>query len=103
MMECQGWLPAEAGSFIAIQPESDADVDANAPDRFINLTLNAAGDVTLRWDARNGSANTASGTGSASGQLLHVALQKGPSSDTLRLFLDGALRITETPAPISMR
>jgi len=88
-----------------MQLTQDADANSSAPDRFFSLTVRSNGSLTFNWDDRsgvNGHYNTVEATGVEAMRWTHVGMQKSPDTDTVRVYLNGDLKITETATyPIS--
>ena len=97
-------LDAE-GQFFQILCTSNADLIYNSPEPmwFADLDTNTR-QVRFGWDDKTGNnGNTRIVEDAITGdRVYHIALQKSSGADTLRLYINGLLTITETfGAPLS--
>jgi len=98
LIECQMWLPPSCVFHIILS--ADADADANVPDNLNFLYASTQdGKLGFTWDDRTGSSGhynqpTISDAILAN-RWFHVAMQKDAGASTVRVYLDGVLRITE--------
>ena len=97
-VKVQVYLPPDSRFNVLLS--QDADADFNLPDRIIVFLLSSGGFLNLVWDDRTGTtghANNNSVSGFVeTGRWHHEVLQKPSGSHTLRAYLDGVLRITDT-------
>ena len=79
---------------------ADADVDSNSPDNVTFMYASTQnGKLGFTWDDRTGSSGhynqpTISNAITVS-RWFHVAMQKNSGASTVRVYLDGVLRMTE--------
>jgi len=98
LVECQMWLPPDCSFNIVMS--ADADADANVPDNLNFMYASTQnGKMGFTWDDRSGTSGhynqpTISNAITAN-RWFHLAMQKNSGASTVRVYLDGVLRITE--------
>jgi len=92
------WLPPDCRLSIVLS--ADSDVDSNAPDNINFLYASTqSGKMGFTWDDRTGGSGhynqpTVSNAITAN-RWFHLAMQKNAGASTVRVYLDGVLRLTE--------
>jgi hypothetical protein len=101
LVECQMWLPPDCIFYVVLS--DDADAADSAPDT-LNLMYASTrnGKMGFTWDDRSGVSGhynqpTVSNAITAN-RWFHLAMQKNSGASTVRVYLDGVLRITENVA-----
>ena len=92
------WLPPDC-SFRIIMT-ADADVDTNAPDNIYFLSVSTQdGELGFTWDDRSGVSGhynqPSISNAITANHWFHLAMQKNSGASTVRVYLDGVLRMTE--------
>jgi hypothetical protein len=93
------WLPPECRLNISLS--ADADADSSNPDNFNLMYASTAsnwyGKLGFTSDDRNGHINHGLADDViVENRWFHMAMQKDPSASTVRVYVDGILRITES-------
>jgi hypothetical protein len=92
------WLPPDC--LFHIMMSADADVDSSAPDNVNVLYASTQnGKMGFTWDDRTGSSGhynqPAISNAITANRWFHLAMQKNSGASTVRVYLDGVLRLTE--------
>jgi len=92
------WLPPE--SRLSLVLSSDADADSHAPDNVNFMYASTQdGKMGFTWDDRTGASGHYSQPSITdaivANRWYHLAMQKNAGASTVRIYLNGVLRITE--------
>jgi len=97
LVECQVWLNPDCRCGLVLS--ADADLDSTAPDNINFVYVSTIdGKLGFTWDDRSGSAGHYNqptiSDAIVANRWYHIALQKNAGASTVRVYLNGNLRIT---------
>ena len=105
MLEFQTWLPPV--SQLTLQITANMDSDLSPPDLLYAISVHSNGTLNFTWDDRSGLSGHFRHRSVSNvvelGRWQHVCLQKSQGANTVRVYLNGVLALTETPTyPLSV-